>query len=243
MPVVQPGLRELSYRANYARLHVRGARPSPSPALKTHATAPAHLPATARNRQTIGCETCTGVGSHTTTSLCANPKNGGKHTLPKFAWSMNRNATPDSPQDVYKFNPWRSPGAAPTNDACGMAGGTLPAHAGPGEAVFANSSVASMGDLGSKTLKKGPPGASWAAGSWATVSWGIRYNQCVPRAAAGVCVCVCVCGFCFALFPASLRSDFHSRCAAFRFPWLGFVLLCPAAGAATSTGCARPPPP
>jgi hypothetical protein len=62
---------------------------------------------------TIGCETCTGVGSHTVTSLCENPKNGGKHTLPKFAWTMNRNATMDSPQDTYLHNPWRAPGAAP----------------------------------------------------------------------------------------------------------------------------------
>eukprot|EP01052_Picozoa_sp_SAG31_P030939 SAG31_NODE_3223_length_4523_cov_2.474910_5_plen_165_part_00 len=105
---------------------------------------------------TIGCETCTGIGSHSKVSLCADPKNGtqltdapsvraasatrmpkyleksrknlgtahllllpafagpgGKHTLPKYAWTMNRNVVPDSPQDSYKFNPWRAPGAAP----------------------------------------------------------------------------------------------------------------------------------
>ena len=44
---------------------------------------------------------------------------------------MNRGVTPGSADDYYRFNPWRSPGAAPTNDPCGMAGGTIPAHAGP----------------------------------------------------------------------------------------------------------------
>ena len=58
----------------------------------------------------------------------------------------------------------------------GMAGGTLPQHAGPGEAVFSNNSFAGMGDLGSKVLKPAPSGTIWTAGTSVKVSWGIRYN-------------------------------------------------------------------
>jgi hypothetical protein len=57
-----------------------------------------------------------------------------------------------------------------------MAGGTLPQHAGPGEAVFANNSFASMGDLGSEVLKPAPSGTIWTVGTSVKVSWGIRYN-------------------------------------------------------------------
>jgi hypothetical protein len=60
------------------------------------------------------------------------------------------------------------------------------AHDRPGEAVFSNNSIASMGDLGSKTLKKGPSGATWQAGSSVRVSWGIRYNH------GGGCKLLCV---------------------------------------------------
>jgi hypothetical protein len=67
--------------------------------------------------------------------------------------------------DTYRFNPWRSPGAAPVNDVCGMAGGTLPQHYGPGEAVFYNNSFASMGDLGSQVLKPAPSGTVWTVGT------------------------------------------------------------------------------
>lgn len=50
---------------------------------------------------------------------------GKKQTLtdPKY-WSVNKAATPFSPEDIYKHNPWRAPGTAPIGDACGFAGGT-----------------------------------------------------------------------------------------------------------------------
>lgn len=126
---------------------------------------------------TIGCDNCTGIGSHSSVSLCADPKNGGKATLPKSAWTMNRGAREGSVNDTYRFNPWRAPGAAPVNDVCGMAGGTLPQHYGPGEAVFANNTFASMGDLGSKVLKSAPSGTVWTVGTSVRVAWGIRYNH------------------------------------------------------------------
>ena len=80
-------------------------------------------------------------------------------------------------EDTYRFNPWRRPGSAPTNDACGMAGGTIFSHAGPGVAVYANNSFARFGQLGSKVLPPAPSGAVWTAGSGVEVSWGIRFNH------------------------------------------------------------------
>lgn len=62
-------------------------------------------------------------------------------------------------------------------DACGMAGGTVPAHRGPGDAVFAATVFATMGDLGSQVLPPAPSGVQWAAGSAVEVAWGIRYNH------------------------------------------------------------------
>jgi len=90
---------------------------------------------------------------------------------------MNRRAAEGSRDDAYRLNPWRAPGHAPVSDACGMAGGTTRAHAGPRDAVFADTSIAKMGNFGSKVLRPAPSGAVWTAGSEAEVSWGIRYNH------------------------------------------------------------------
>ncbi|KAL3913348.1 MAG: hypothetical protein SGPRY_008012, partial [Prymnesium sp.] len=88
---------------------------------------------------TIGCDQCTGEGSHTTGSLCASSV---QPTLPKYAWTMNRWAEEGSVNDSYRYNPWRRPGSAPVFDACGKAGGTYPRYFGPGVAVFANTTCA-----------------------------------------------------------------------------------------------------
>jgi len=123
---------------------------------------------------TIGCTACTGIDSHTAVELCNTT---GQPTLPKRAWTMNRDVVEGSVNDSYRFNPWRAPGTAPVTDACGMAGGTAPAHAGPGVAVFATTEFATQGDLGSKVLPKAPSGTIWTAGTNVEVSWGIRYNH------------------------------------------------------------------
>jgi hypothetical protein len=49
---------------------------------------------------TIGCPTCTGIGSHTDKSLCPNPT--ATATLPTHAWTMNRGVTPGSANDSYR---------------------------------------------------------------------------------------------------------------------------------------------
>lgn len=122
----------------------------------------------------IDCPACTGIGSHSSSSLCNLTM---KPTLPKFAWTMNINAVEGSVNDSYRFNPWRAPGHAPVNDACGMAGGTTPAHRGPGDAVFGTTEFAKQGDLGSKVLNPAPSGTLWTVGTVVEVSWGIRYNH------------------------------------------------------------------
>ena len=98
-------------------------------------------------------------------------------TLPKHAWTMNRGAVEGSADDSYRHSPWRAPGSAPTFDACGRAGGTSFAHAGPGDAVYWNNSNASFGDLGSQALGPAPSGTVWTAGSAVEVAWGIRFNH------------------------------------------------------------------
>ena len=62
-------------------------------------------------------------------------------------------------------------------DACGKAGGTSPAHEGPGQALFATTPFARFGDLGSKVLPPAPSGTLWTAGKSAEVMWSIRYNH------------------------------------------------------------------
>jgi len=124
---------------------------------------------------TIGCDKCTGTNGHTTVRLCngtMQPTNNNPATR-----TMNRGAVAGSKDDTYRYNPWRAPGYAPVSDPCGMAGGTLPGHAGAGEAKFAPTPWAKQGDLGSRVLAPANSTASWVAGSSVEVSWGIRYNH------------------------------------------------------------------
>jgi len=107
-------------------------------------------------------------------SYCSNPKTNA--TLPKYAWTMNMNATEGSEEDRYRFNPWRAPGWAPVVDACGQAGGEYGYQHIGGDSVFHNTTIAGMGDMGSK-LPKGPAMATWKAGGKVNVSWGPRYNH------------------------------------------------------------------
>jgi hypothetical protein len=89
--------------------------------------------------------------------------------------TLNRQAAANTPADVYRYNPWRRPGNAPSFDACGMAGGQwTPATAG---AEYRTTKYAKMGDLGSVVLKKLPTGVVWEAGGLAEVSFYIKTNH------------------------------------------------------------------
>jgi len=137
----------------------------------------------------IGCDKCaaseggtapiTGRAPHTDkigfrTRYCNSTF---KPTLPKWAWTMNIHAVEGSVNDSYQFNPWRAPGFAPVVDACGQAGGRYPQTPIGGESLYANNSVAKMGELGSKVLLKMEAQAMWKAGSSVEVMWGMRYNH------------------------------------------------------------------
>eukprot|EP00658_Telonema_sp_P-2_P044223 TRINITY_DN32077_c0_g1_i2.p1 TRINITY_DN32077_c0_g1~~TRINITY_DN32077_c0_g1_i2.p1 ORF type:complete len:278 (+),score=35.95 TRINITY_DN32077_c0_g1_i2:96-929(+) len=103
-------------------------------------------------------------------------------TLPKRLWTMNRAAEELSVNDTFRYHPWRAPGSAPVEDGCGMAGGTTPAHAGPGHATFMDvsdkSSAAWQGALGSHVLAPTQgAGQPWQIGGVATVKWGLRFNH------------------------------------------------------------------
>ena len=152
----------------------------------------------------IGCRLCTGTdrqgdGMPLNVSSgggdCSGARGGlstqpagfsAQPTLPRRLWTMNRNAGEDTPHDVYRFHPFRAPGSAPVSDPCGTAGGTGPAHSGPGEAIFSpvrtlNGTTIAQGALGSKVLPRGPPTATWKVNSVnataVEVSWALRFNH------------------------------------------------------------------
>ena len=137
----------------------------------------------------IGCKTCA-TASGTTQPITGNPPKASKigfrkrycnstlePTLPKRAWSMNTMAVDGAEDDSYRYNPWRAPGYAPVIDPCGQAGAREPWTPVGGDSSFTNTTLAKMGDLGSKVLPKGPSEVIWKAGSSVQVSWGIRYNH------------------------------------------------------------------
>jgi hypothetical protein len=117
----------------------------------------------------INCPKCTGENGHSSVSLCNStirPTNNNRSSR-----TMNIDAVPGSKNDTFQFNPWRSPGAAPVVDACGQAGGNLPAEGRGGAAVFHSVPWAKQGDLGSVVLKKGPPSATYKAGTTVEMAW------------------------------------------------------------------------
>ena len=69
----------------------------------------------------IGCDACDHMSGRRQIDLCGAGKEG---TLPEQYRTVNRDSEFGSDADIYKHNPWRAPGNAPTADACGLAGGT-----------------------------------------------------------------------------------------------------------------------
>ena len=124
----------------------------------------------------IGCEECDHVSGRRQTDLC---KSGMKPTNNGAARSLNRNATPNAPNDIYRHNPWRAPGFAPVGDACGFAGGTPWGPNVPEEGVYTNTSFAHHGMRGTSLpkLPDGVPPAKWTIGGEAEVAWNVRNNH------------------------------------------------------------------
>ena len=124
----------------------------------------------------IGCEECDHVSGRRQTDLC---ESGMKPTNNGAARSLNRNATPNAPNDIYRHNPWRAPGFAPVGDACGFAGGTPWGPNVPEEGVYTNTSFAHHGMRGTSLpkLPDGVPPAKWTIGGEAEVAWNVRNNH------------------------------------------------------------------
>ena len=121
----------------------------------------------------IGCPTCDHTSGRRQTDLCGlgmKPTNNGE------ARSLNQNATPNAPNDIYRHNPWRAPGFAPVADVCGLAGGTPWGGSSPEEGVYTNTTFAHHGMSGS-ALPKMPAGTVWSRGGEAIVSWNVRNNH------------------------------------------------------------------
>ena len=89
---------------------------------------------------------------------------------------QNRNATPNSPNDIYRHNPWRAPGAAPVANVCGYAGGTPWGPNVPEAGDYINTTLAHHGMRGTD-LPQMPTGTIWKIGGVATVTWNVRNNH------------------------------------------------------------------
>jgi hypothetical protein len=102
---------------------------------------------------------------------------GKKATIndPMFR-SVNRNATAGSIYDIYKHNPWRAPGSAPTVDACGLAGGTPFLKEGTEAGDYSTTKYAHHGTYGS-TLPPMDTGVKWKIGGTAEVTWQVLNNR------------------------------------------------------------------
>ena len=136
---------------------------------------------------TPGCKSCDANGTRFANwDHCAHERTAPFRptlNLPKYR-SANRNATPGSPEDVWKFMPWRSPGKSPVADPCGMAGGSpVPVFNG-GEYLPTTHRDASgrnytlkQGDLGSHVLRPRPTGVVWKRGGIVNASWYIAFNH------------------------------------------------------------------
>ena len=121
----------------------------------------------------IGCPSCDHQSGRRQTDLC---KKGMVGMLPDRAIAVNRNATRNSPYDIYRHNPWRAPGYAPVADACGLAGGTPWPSDAPEEGRYVTTDFAHHGMRGSD-LPALDTGVTWKIGGTAEVTWNVKFNH------------------------------------------------------------------
>jgi len=121
----------------------------------------------------IGCKECDHMSGRRQTDLCGSgmisTNNGGGR-------SLNFDAIPGAPNDIYRHNPWRAPGFAPVADVCGFAGGTPWGADAPEAGDYTNTTYAHHGMKGSE-LPKMPTGTAWKIGGEANVTWNVRNNH------------------------------------------------------------------
>eukprot|EP01065_Artemidia_motanka_P016772 TRINITY_DN2036_c0_g1_i8.p1 TRINITY_DN2036_c0_g1~~TRINITY_DN2036_c0_g1_i8.p1 ORF type:complete len:465 (+),score=165.13 TRINITY_DN2036_c0_g1_i8:65-1396(+) len=121
----------------------------------------------------IGCPNATGKGSVVGPADCANPAE------PTIAYSDRKMRTYNvdmlSPEgDWTKTHPWRKPGSAPVENACGLAGGWYtPGSKGNGGEAPPGVAQGAKGTELPRLLKQ----TVWVAGSEVDVAWGIYANH------------------------------------------------------------------
>jgi len=121
----------------------------------------------------IGCAKCDGLGGNPNTrDRCGSGMNAT--VCDPALRTYNQDADCNTDADIYRYNPWRAPGAAPVLDSCGVAGGGF-SNMG-GEAKYTTTKFAKVGDYGS-SLPEAPTGIVWAAGAVVEASWSIRANH------------------------------------------------------------------
>ena len=71
---------------------------------------------------TIGCPTCDGKSPRSFKDLCGLGKKATVCDPRMRTYATDKACNTDD--DLYRYNPWRAPGNAPSFDPCGMAGGS-----------------------------------------------------------------------------------------------------------------------
>ena len=119
----------------------------------------------------IGCENCVETFYDYYRSSCGLRK--APDTLPAGARTIN-NTGPD----MTANNPWRSPGAAPMLDSCGLSGGSSKNNNRAG-GLGVDTIARKQGARGSELPRLDAQWTlNWTAGEEVEVSWGISANQC-----------------------------------------------------------------
>jgi hypothetical protein len=121
----------------------------------------------------IGCDECDHTSGRRQVDLCGKGMVG---TLPEQYRTLNRDSELNSDLDIYKHNPWRAPGNAPTADACGLAGGTPWAKESPEAGDYTATKYAHHGMNGT-LLEPLVTGVEWTIGTEAEVTFQISNNH------------------------------------------------------------------
>jgi len=121
----------------------------------------------------IGCDECDHMSGRRNIDLCGKGKKG---TLPEQYRTVNRDSEFGSKFDIYRHNPWRAPGNAPTADPCGLAGGT-PWPQEVSEAGDYSTTIYAHHGMRGTDLKPLLTGVTWTIGTEAEVTWQISNNH------------------------------------------------------------------
>eukprot|EP00937_MAST-01D_sp_MAST-1D-sp2_P006734 g6734.t1 len=121
----------------------------------------------------IGCDECDHTSGRRNIDLCGRGMVG---TLPEQYRTVNRDSEFNSEYDIYRHNPWRAPGNAPTADPCGLAGGTPWPQESPEAGDYTTTVYAHHGMRGT-ALPPLETGVEWTIGAEAEVTFQISNNH------------------------------------------------------------------